>query len=166
MKQLSLLMNSSQQLDQEPFWRLFIDGSSRNNPGPAGAGVHLMHNAQSILKEGFYVGIKTNNQAEYLALLLGLFFVEHMVPPHASLMIISDSELLVRQFQGRYRVKNPELQVLYTCALHFLSDRIYTMKHVLRHDNKVADKLANEGIDKRIPVPQEFYTFCSLPYKL
>lgn len=58
------------------YWKLFIDGASRNNPGPSGIGIFLLKNDQPFVSEGFFIGVKTNNQAEYLALVVGLFFVQ------------------------------------------------------------------------------------------
>src|SRR5690349_12915959 len=81
-------------------WKLFIDGAARNNPGKAGAGIYILKNDQEVCKEGFYLGVKTNNQAEYAALLVGLYYIKQYIEPHDHLDIISDSQLLVRQFNG------------------------------------------------------------------
>ncbi|MGE0206970.1 MAG: ribonuclease HI family protein [Candidatus Babeliales bacterium] len=137
-------------------WKLFIDGASRNNPGRSGAGVYLLKNEEPVYKEGFYLGIKTNNQAEYLALLLGIFSVKNLLNPEDILYVVSDSELLVRQIKGEYKVKKPELKLLYTCVFSMLKDINYSFCHVLRHLNKEADALANKGIDDGTPVPQDF----------
>ena len=77
MTQLTILGDCSDPI-REPkkestTWKLFIDGASRNNPGRSGAGVYLLKNEKPVYQEGFYLGIKTNNEAEYLALLLGVF---------------------------------------------------------------------------------------------
>src|SRR5436190_19558893 len=98
---------------EKNIWSLFIDGAARNNPGPAAAGIYLLKNDILFLKDGYYLGIKTNNQAEYLALVFGLLIVEEHRQVDDQLRIVSDSQLLVRQLMGVYRVKHPHLQPLY-----------------------------------------------------
>lgn len=139
-------------------WKLYVDGAARNNPGPAGAGVYLVKNDELFLKKGFFLGSKTNNQAEYLALLLGIYLLKPHVHSHDTLLIISDSLLLVRQIKGEYKIKNTELRLLHAIALHMLHQMRYECCHVLREDNKEADKMANFGIDKKNPVPDSFIT--------
>jgi ribonuclease HI len=139
-------------------WELYVDGAARNNPGPAGAGVYLLKDGLPVVKEGFFLGSKTNNQAEYLALLLGLLYVKSHIGPHDKLVIKSDSELLVRQLSGIYSVKNKDLVRLHKHGKELLSGISYTIQHIPRAENKIADKLANQGIDKKIPIPQEFLT--------
>jgi len=141
---------------EQHFWKLFVDGAARKNPGPAGAGFHIVHEHKTIKKAGFYLGTKTNNQAEYAALLLGLYFVKKLIGPHDHVDIISDSELLVKQLKGDYRVRHPELKPLYDVAKIWLHDMHYTVKHVLREFNVVADEMANKGIDEKIAVPPAF----------
>ena len=137
-------------------WKLFVDGASRNNPGPAGAGIYLLKDAQTFLKKGFSLGIKTNNQAEYLALLVGLFYVTHYKQAQDKVHVIADSELLVKQVKGEYKVRNPELQKLHALASVMIKKTDAIIMHVLRTDNHVADSMANQGIDERIPLPNEF----------
>jgi ribonuclease HI len=139
-------------------WELYIDGAARNNPGESGAGVYLLQDGVPKIKQGVYLGIKTNNQAEYIALLLGLFYVRQYICPYDRLLIKSDSELLVRQMNGVYSVKNKELAQLYACAQQLLKDTKYSIIHVIRSANKIADNLANKGIDKKITMPIEFFT--------
>lgn len=139
-------------------YTLYVDGASRNNPGDAGAGLYIEKDGQPLEKRGFYLGTKTNNQAEYLALLLGVFFVKKHLMPDDSLRIVSDSELLVKQVKGLYRVKQPELQQLFASVKKLLVATRYTINHVLRENNKQADAMANYGIDKKIMPPQEFLT--------
>src|ERR1700736_5606512 len=62
-------------------WQLFVDGAARNNPGPAGAGIYILKNGTPFIKQGFYLGSKTNNQAEYLALVLGLCQLRSVMKP-------------------------------------------------------------------------------------
>jgi ribonuclease HI len=137
-------------------WKLFIDGASRKNPGKAGAGIYILKEEEPVSKRGFALGVRTNNQAEYLALLLGIYLVKKMMHPEDSLYIFSDSELLVKQISGIYRVRNLELQPLYVCALHLLDDIKYHCCHIMREQNSIADEMANQGIDKQTAVPHEF----------
>ena len=162
MKQLNLFHLSEDSSQQNPrektydHWQLFIDGASRKNPGPAGAGIHLIKNSKSFKKLGFYLGNKTNNQAEYGALLIGIYYLKQYIKPHDHVDIISDSELLVKQFKGEYRVKHPELKPLHLFAKKQLHDVIYSISHVLREKNIVADEMANYGIDEKKPLPADF----------
>ena len=137
-------------------WKLYIDGASRNNPGPAGAGVVIIKDGSMVQQEGFYLGRKTNNQAEYLALLLGIFLVPQLMRSDEQLVIISDSELLVRQLRGAYKVKNVELKKLFSIAKELLKGVSCQVQHVLREKNKDADKMANKGIEAKDAVPEAF----------
>ena len=137
-------------------WKLFVDGASRNNPGPSGAGMYIEKNGILEIKEGYYLGIKTNNQAEYLALLFGLFILEDHISSHDEVHVISDSQLLVRQLTGIYKVKQPHLQPLHVLCKKYIQRLRATVAHVLRDENTQADAMANYGIDcKNIP-PQKY----------
>jgi probable phosphoglycerate mutase len=122
-----------------------IDGGSRGNPGPAGYGVHIQFDRDIVeLKES--LGVATNNVAEYNGLLAALrWAVAHGI---TTLHIRADSELLVKQMKGVYRVKNPGLQPLYEEARRMAAKigRV-TFEHVRREYNKDADRLANEAMD-------------------
>jgi ribonuclease HI len=123
-----------------------IDGGSRGNPGPAGYGVHVEQPDGTVTEIKKFLGTSTNNVAEYNGLLAALrWAVEHGV---SELRIRSDSELLVKQMRGEYRVKNPGLQPLYEEA-RALARKIgrVTFEHVRRELNKDADRLANEAMD-------------------
>lgn len=141
---------------QAKHWQLNIDGASRNNPGPSGAGVVISKEGQVVLRQGYYLGIKTNNQAEYLSLLLGIFLAKQLMSAGDQLTIISDSELMVKQLNGIYRVKNEELKRLFAVAKSLLDGVTCRVKHVLRTENKHADEMANVGVDKKHPVPEDF----------
>ena len=162
MKQLSIFDDAFQKIKKEcgdgirSYWKLFIDGAARNNPGPAGAGFYLLKDDQPVEKQGFFIGSKTNNQAEYFALLFGLFFLKKHLCKGDLVLIISDSQLLVRQLQGQYRVKNVELKPMHRLAKDFLQDVSHNVVHVLREENVQADALANLGIDKKRKPPTEF----------
>ena len=124
-----------------------IDGGSRGNPGPAGYGVRIEQEDGTIVELKESLGICTNNVAEYGGLLAALRWAhEHGI---RVLRITSDSELLVKQMRGEYRVKNPGLQPLYEEA-RALMQRIgrVTFEHVRREFNKDADRLANEAMDE------------------
>jgi len=124
-----------------------IDGGSRGNPGPAGYGVHIEQDDGTIAELKESLGLATNNVAEYSALLAALrWAAAHGV---RALHIRSDSELLVKQMKGEYRVKNPGLQPLYDEA-RALARQIgrVTFEHVRREFNKDADRLANEAMDE------------------
>lgn len=159
MKQLNFFEASSETPDakaSEIYWKLFVDGASRNNPGPAGAGLCIKKNEELFAQKGAFLGKKTNNQAEYLALLLGLFYVKKHINPEDLLLILSDSQLLVRQLQGAYRVKEPHLKPLFELAKLMLAHFNYDIAHVLREENTLADEQANKAIDKKTKVPDEF----------
>ena len=143
------------------YWKLFVDGASRNNPGLSGVGIYLLHNEQPVVRSGFFIGIKTNNQAEYVALLLGLFYVRHHVHASDLVQVNSDSQLLIRQLEGTYKVKNRQLMPLYLCAKRLMESLNISLFHRLREDNVQADYLANKGIDEKRPLPVDFCQFLS-----
>jgi len=124
-----------------------IDGGSRGNPGPAGYGVRVEQPDGTIVEIKEFLGTCTNNVAEYSGLLAALrWAAEHGV---SQLRIRSDSELLIKQMRGEYRVKNPGLLPLYeeARALARTIGRV-TFEHVRREFNKDADRLANEAMDQ------------------
>jgi probable phosphoglycerate mutase len=124
-----------------------IDGGSRGNPGPAGYGVVIEGDEGTVVELKEPLGIATNNVAEYRGLLAALSWAaQHGVK---KLHVRSDSELLVKQMRGEYRVKNPGLQPLYEEARNLARQvgRV-TFEHVRREFNKVADRLANEAMDE------------------
>jgi len=124
-----------------------VDGGSRGNPGPAGYGVHITRDDGSIVDLKDSIGFATNNIAEYNGLLAALrWAVNEGV---RSLRVRADSELMVKQMRGVYRVKNPGLQPLYEEARQ-LVERIgrVTFEHVRREFNADADRLANEAMDQ------------------
>jgi len=125
----------------------YIDGGARGNPGPAGYGVRIEDEAGTLIHEfhGF-LGSATNNIAEYNALLAALRYAQQH--GHRKVRIKSDSELLVKQMKGEYRVKNAGLQPLYQEARTMAEglERI-VYEHVRREQNKDADRLANLAMD-------------------
>lgn len=134
-------------------WKLFVDGASRNNPGPSGAGIYGMRDNKPLISEGYFLGSKTNNEAEYLALLLGLLLLKDHYKPGDVVRVVSDSQLMVRQLRGEYRVKKPNLKILHGVAASLVNEFDAQLAHVLRSDNETADWLANQGIDQKVAVP-------------
>ena len=126
-----------------------IDGGARGNPGPAAYGVIVRDGKGEIIAElSDYLGIQTNNYAEYSGLLAALDFAVR--EKHLSLKVLSDSELLVRQMQGRYKVKSPGLIDLYDRARALVRKLDhFSIDHVLRQYNKEADALVNQVLDSR-----------------
>lgn len=135
-------------------WQLNVDGAARNNPGPAGAGICLCKDGVECVCEGYFLGNATNNEAEYQALVLGLLLARGQVTSEDRIEIFSDSELLVKQILGVYKVKKPELKVWHNKVKNLLSSFSYSIRHVVREDNMRADELANRGIDKKHPIPE------------
>jgi ribonuclease HI len=126
----------------------YCDGGSRGNPGPAGFGVYIQDSTGSLLAElSQYLGTRTNNFAEYSALLAALEFA--IANGHQSLRVVSDSELMVKQMKGQYRVNSPELRPLYEEARRRVHDLAhFQIQHVLREKNRHADRLANLAMDR------------------
>lgn len=126
-----------------------IDGGARGNPGPAAYGVVVRNSKGEVLAElSDYLGLQTNNFAEYSGLLAALDYAVRQ--GYKSYKIFSDSELLVRQMQGRYKVNNLALQELFARAQSMVRklDR-FSIEHVLRERNKEADRLVNKVLDER-----------------
>lgn len=158
MKQMGLFDTQEVFKQDEPVvsWRVFIDGASKNNPGPAGSGFVLFKNKEIICRQGFYLGTKTNNQAEYYALVLAVFFAKKYIQKNEKLTIISDSQLLVRQMNGIYKVKDAGLRQLKDLSVLWLRGHNFKIEHVLREFNTLADEMANRGVEKKTSLPQEF----------
>ena len=130
-------------------WVLYSDGASRGNPGRAaiGAALYRIEGGRPFLvgQVSESIGQATNNVAEYRALIEGLRLARAHQP--GRLIVRADSQLLIRQLEGRYRVKNPALQQLYLEAKQLLSNVDYRLEHVPREENFVADALANAALD-------------------
>ena len=125
-----------------------IDGGARGNPGPAGYGVVIQDASGKKLAElSEYLGHHTNNYAEYQGLLGVLrYAIAHGIK---ALKVVSDSELMVRQMKGIYKVKHPELRKLYEEAQQLVRKLEYfEIRHAMREHNVDADRLANEAMDR------------------
>jgi ribonuclease HI len=128
-------------------YQMYSDGACRGNPGPSGIGVVIFDAKGKVVHEiAEYIGVGTNNVAEYKALLAGLdYCVKQKLSP---VEILADSQLMIRQLTGEYKVKNEGIKTLYLHAqAHIRQLKVTAYKHVLREFNKHADKLANDGID-------------------
>jgi ribonuclease HI len=124
-----------------------VDGGARGNPGPAAIGVVLRNGDGSVLEEvGETIGEATNNVAEYRALLRGI----ELASGHGAeeLELVGDSELVVRQVEGRYKVKNAGMKKLHEEVKRALRDfDSWSIRHVRRAENSDADRLVNEALD-------------------
>ena len=131
-------------------WLLMVDGAARGNPGEAGCGAVIADENGVVVKElSRYLGRTTNNVAEYEGLLMGLEALLKLGQKH--IVVQSDSQLLVRQLNGEYRVRDEKLKVLFAQATRLLRQfGSYRIVHVRREMNKLADRLANRGIDHAI----------------
>ena len=133
---------------------IYTDGGSRGNPGISGYGLVIYDEKnQVIYQEAKFLGIKTNNEAEYSGLIGALEWVKKNQDNFniSQLNFFSDSQLLVRQFQGIYKVKAPTLLPLYAYSQQLLSQihLPYFFKDVRREFNELADELANQAMDRR-----------------
>lgn len=125
----------------------YIDGASRGNPGHSALAVAVFAGETRIAERASYLGITTNNVAEYSALLEALSELRRLGARAAE--IRTDSELLVRQINGQYRVKADGLRPLYINAVRMLSEfDDIAVKHIPRKENKIADSLANKVLDE------------------
>jgi ribonuclease HI len=129
--------------------RVFTDGAARGNPGPAGAGAVILDGERVLARLGRFLGKQTNNVAEYQGLLLGLRRARQMGAREVE--VRADSQLLIRQLQGKYAVKNEVLKRLHEEALALLRsfDR-YELLHVPREQNALADEMSNRAIDEQL----------------
>lgn len=127
---------------------LYCDGASRGNPGPAGAGALLKEKGTGKVLAALSapLGRATNNEAEYAALLLGL--EEAKRQGVSQLAIHADSQLVIRQILGQYKVKHPEMRIRHAQALSLLAGfPSWTATHIPREANADADRLANRALD-------------------
>ena len=132
----------------ESYLIAYIDGGARGNPGPAGYGVVITDQSRrKVAALSEYLGRQTNNYAEYHGLLAALGYA--LERGHKALKAVSDSELLVKQIRGEYKVKSPSLQELHRRARELIAKLDwFSIEHVLRERNREADRLANTAMDK------------------
>ena len=135
-------------LNSEKWLIAHCDGGARGNPGPAGFGAVLQtEDGEKLAELSEFLGIRTNNYAEYSGLLGVLAWaLEHS---YRRLRVVSDSELMVKQIQGRYKVNSPDLKPMWTEARNRIAQLDdFQITHALRHKNKDADRLANMAMDR------------------
>ena len=142
------LFDSHRENPPEHYLVAHSDGGARGNPGPAGYGVVIQgQSGHKVAHLSEYLGHQTNNFAEYQGLIAALEYALQHGPK--ALNLISDSELLVRQIKGIYKVKNPTLQDLHGRAKELIAQlEWFSIGHALREHNREADRLANEAMDK------------------
>ena len=123
------------------------DGAARGNPGPAAIGVVIEDDqGRTVYEVSRALGVRTNNEAEYQALITALEYLKDIRPKEAEFRL--DSELVVRQLNGEYKVKEPRLQSLHGQVVMLLNAvPKYKIRHVRREQNARADELANEALD-------------------
>lgn len=134
---------------------VYTDGGARGNPGIAGYGIVILdQDRKSIFQDSKFLGIKTNNEAEYLALVSALTWIKDNKDKLSigKILFYSDSELLVRQIAGIYKVKAPNLKPLFALVSNLLLEinLPHSFKSVPREYNSLADKLANQAMDHRL----------------
>ena len=148
-----------------PEFVLHTDGGARGNPGPAGIGFVLEQGGATVAAGGAFIGEATNNVAEYEALIWGLKNARALKARR--LRMIADSELMVKQVTGVYRVKNVALKERASCVLALLQDfESWTLEHAYRADNSAADTLVNEALDARAEVGQPAVSYEAAPASL
>lgn len=131
------------------FYTVFSDGAARGNPGPAGAGyVIYAEDGGKVAENAIPLGITTNNVAEYTAVIEGAKAAAALLPDKVFFKL--DSELIVKQVLGKYRVKDEKLKPLFLALLSILKGFDYEIAHVPRERNKEADRLSNIGADMNV----------------
>ena len=135
--------------DNDMKLKVFTDGGARGNPGIAGYGVYIEDENKNILfEEAKFLGVKTNNEAEYLGLIGALDWINRNAK-EAEIEVNSDSQLLVRQMQGKYKVKANNLKKLWLIAQNLSQGKNIIFKEIRREYNFKADALANKAMDKK-----------------
>jgi ribonuclease HI len=132
---------------------IYTDGGSRGNPGPAGAGVFIVDEDGVVLKEvSRFLGTRTNNWAEYEAVILGFETAKKLGLKNTQLVFKLDSQLIAEQLSGNYQIKEPTLFEQFIKVHNFqvkdFPDTVFT--HIPREENKEADRLANEAMDSGV----------------
>ncbi len=129
------------------------DGGSRGNPGPAASAFVVFQNSKQSFMAGFYWGERTNNQAEYLALIMALEWLKgEDLSSRDEVTLRSDSELMIKQLTGKYKVKSPQIRILFEKSRQLLQDLSqrgisFRLEHKLRQHTYLADSLLNKILD-------------------
>ncbi len=132
--------------------QIYADGGSRGNPGPAAVGVVISKDGQTIKKYGEVIGEATNNQAEYEAVIFALKKAKLLFgkkeTKEMELEVLMDSELVVKQLNRQYKIKEKDLQPLFIKIINLILDfKRVNFSHIPRQENKEADRLLNEALD-------------------
>lgn len=127
---------------------LYCDGGSRGNPGMSGAGFVIRNtsNGKVYLRQGIFLGVRTNNQAEYIAVYKGVEKILQLRP--SKIHIFVDSQLVARQLEGTYKIKDQQLKEIATQVFSLLAQVPYDITHIYREENADADEMANVAMDK------------------
>lgn len=134
-------------MNSEAVFDIYVDGASKNNPGPAGIGVIICRGEEVVKNISSFLGEATNNIAEYTALIRALEGANKL--GIRNIRVSTDSQLLYRQLRRQYKVKNPNIKVLFEKALMLIRHFDYfDIRHIPRTQNKGADRLANIAIEK------------------
>lgn len=127
---------------------IHIDGASRGNPGYSGIGIVITKNNNKIAEYKEFIGMKTNNQAEYIALKKALEIASSI---DDQIAVLSDSELVINQRTNHYKIRNKQLKVLFREITNLEKNfRTVVYRHIPREINRDADLLANQAIDEQI----------------
>ena len=129
---------------------LYTDGGSRGNPGPAAWGFVIYQNHQIVAEKSGFLGITTNNVAEYTACIAGLQHILSTWGTDQHINCLADSKLLVEQLKGNYKIKAPHLKPL-IASIHQLCEQQKSVKfaHIPRERNREADRMVNQELDRR-----------------
>lgn len=140
---------------------LFTDGASRGNPGEAGIGFVLFNNNTLLLEGSYYLGRCTNNVAEITAILVALYSIRENFPSYfeQKITIKSDSLLLINQFNKKFSIKNKKLYIGHILFHNNFGNNFLEFIHIPREENKIADHLANKGINEKIILPKDISSF-------
>lgn len=135
----------------EKFVKVFTDGASRGNPGMSAIGIAVYNDEDELITElKKFIGTGTNNSAEYKALIESLKLLRNINFDFDSVNFYCDSELVVKQIKGQYKIKNPDMIFLSNEFFKELNNlqKKYTITHIPREKNKTADNLANQALDE------------------
>lgn len=139
--------------DVKNVYEIYTDGASRGNPGDSGIGFLIKKNGKDFIKKSFYIGIVTNNFSEYFALITAVCFLSEFLSGKEIINVYSDSLLLIKQLNNEYSVKNILLKKSKIFLDFFFKNKNVFFFHIPREKNKIADLLANKGIDEKISLP-------------
>jgi len=140
------LLDLAKYKSEKEFAEIFIDGASRGNPGSSSIGIVINDSKGNLYKVKKYLGTLTNNQAEYQALITALKYAKKL--KQATLKIHTDSLLIANQINGIWKVRAPEIKIVYKEAMRLISNFMKVeVNHIPRYLNQEADRLANEALD-------------------